>query len=83
MNDRAETKLQLAERLVRLSESPDGQVFLRGMSNDFDKAMQTLLYDKADTLVASQGYARALHEQLKKFTDAKAEILAAKTKGNT
>lgn len=59
-----------AESLMRLSEHPDGRAFLKQMADDFDKAMRTLLYAKAEDLATAQGHARALHEQLKKLEDA-------------
>ena len=80
---RPETKLEIAERLIRLTENPDGQAYLQLLNKDFDMAMQKLLYGDASTLPADQGYARALHEQLKKFTDARAEMLTNHNKGKT
>jgi hypothetical protein len=74
---------EYAERLVRLAESPDGQALLHDVGKDFDAAMKKLLYGDDNTLPTDRGYARALHEVLKKFTDAHAEMLAQQQKGNT
>ena len=60
-----------AEALYRLSQLNDGRVYLDDLNDDFDKAMKMLLYAKAEDLATAQGAARALHEQLKKFTDAR------------
>lgn len=66
----------VAESLLRLSQEPDGVKFLKSLEEDFDKAMQTLLYAKPEDLPTAQGTARALHEQLKKFVTARKVIEA-------
>lgn len=76
-----EAQKEWAERLVRLTQSADGQVFLRELQDEFDKAMKELLYADADTIFSVQGRARGLHEMLKKFSDAAKTL--NKLKGNT
>jgi hypothetical protein len=66
------------ESLLRLSEHPDGAKYLVTLAEDFDKAMQTLLYADSDILQTAQGHARALHEQLKKFSGARQALLKRK-----
>ena len=70
----AERKAAL-ESLVRLSENVDGSKYLTGLVEDFDVAMKHMLYEEPDKLLSAQGKARALHEQLKKFSDARKSLL--------
>ena len=69
-----------AEAFIRLSLSNDGRAFLGEIGKDFDKAMQALLYAKVEDLATAQGAARALHETLKKITDAHTRV---EKQGNT
>ena len=70
----AERKAAL-ESLVRMSETPDGAKYLGTLAEDFDKAMIMFLYADPDVVLAAQGKARALHEQLKKFSEARQALL--------
>ena len=60
-----------AESLLRLTENNDGKLLIKELSEDFDKAMRNVLYCPDEELRAARGHARALHEQLKKFEDAR------------
>lgn len=69
-----EERRRKAEALVRLSTSGDGFIYFKELQHDFDTAMQALLYADAASLQTAQGAARALHEQLKKFSDARLHL---------
>jgi hypothetical protein len=63
-----------AEAYVRLANNSDGRVLLKNLADEFDKAMKGLLYAKPEDIFTAQGHARALHEQLKKFSDAEKHL---------
>lgn len=67
-----------AEAFTRLLQTTDGRLYFEELSYEFDKAMRALLYASSEDVYTAQGHARAIHEQLKKFTDAKKYI-----EGNT
>lgn len=59
------------QALFDLSQTSDGRAYLAGLAADFDKAMQFLLYADSEEIFTAQGKAQALHEQLKKFDNAR------------
>jgi hypothetical protein len=69
-----------AEALVRLSQTQDGQIFLRILNREFDEAMRVLLGSPPDQIMSRQGAAVAYQKMLKKFVDAKAMATAAAEK---
>jgi hypothetical protein len=73
MNDRVVE----AEKLLRLLEYPEAKLYFGLMQKDFDDAMKRMLGCPREALETERGYARALHEQLKKFSDARTEVMAA------
>lgn len=69
-----------AEALVRLLENNDGRLLFAEIAADLDAAMKRVLYCNEEDLSAARGHARALHEILKKFEDAKKALT---NRGNT
>ncbi len=69
-----------AEALVRLSQSPDGQVFLREVQEEFDKAMKQLLFDSKTDLKTLQGRCQGFHVTLEMFVKAQ-DVMKGNTHG--
>ena len=72
MND--DDRKRRAEALIRLSQNPDGALFLREIEKRFDEAMRMLINCNQDAIQTHQGEARAFQDILKMIVDAKKEF---------